>query len=247
MEKSERLPEAIPKAQSSLEPYIKPRQETSQIRRILASHLSLHVNPSTKFPISRPLSLVNTEVNTDAAPHGIRGIQREYLRYVRANVKAKEEYNKLRKEHQQAHGDHGSAIGLPDSSVPQDATSMDSFLDLVRQRKKHDRLRIFQDYVDMLVQKPAAATQYLDPQLILKDVESLPKVPPEVSNGSSRTRVSGEADLKELVDQLEKWFFVQRCFLTGSRSFLQKSRLITDWPLSVIRTEFKHLGRLVTS
>jgi len=94
MEDYDGLPEAFKKINRSLLLFIKQRQEVAQIRRILSSHLSGHLNVDGGLPVSRPLSLVDPTSSIDATPHGVRGVQKEYLRCVRANIKARKEYSK---------------------------------------------------------------------------------------------------------------------------------------------------------
>jgi hypothetical protein len=224
MENCNELPEALKKAIRSLEPFIKQRQEVAQIRRILSSHLSVHLNADGGLPVSRPLSLVDPTSNIDAAPHGVRGIQKEYLRCVRANIKARKEYSKANREHHTGLEAQGPSVGVRERSTSQEGieNSMESFLDLVRQRQKHERLRIIQDYIDMLSQKPAARLEHLDLQEVLKDVEMLPKVPPEVVNASSSNHMPDGKDLKELVDQLEKSVLRAKMLLRKEQKLLAK-------------------------
>ena len=223
----EGLPEALKKASRSLQPFIKQRQEVAEIRRILSSHLSVHLNADGGLPVSRPLSLVDPTSNIDATPHGVRGIQKEYLRCVRANIKARKEYSKASKDPNDGQEGQGPSVGVRERSVSQDDTgnTMESFLDLVRQRQKHERLRIIQDYIDMLSQKSAASVEHLDPQEVLKDVEMLPKVPPEVVNASSSGHLADKTDLKELVDQLEKSVLRAKMLLKKEQKLLAKVQI----------------------
>src|ERR1035438_2619361 len=99
MEDHHGLPEALKKASRSLQPFIKQRQEVTQIRKILSSHLGLHRNADGGLLVSRPLPLVDPISSIEATPHGVRGIQKEYLRCVRADIKARKEYSKASQEH----------------------------------------------------------------------------------------------------------------------------------------------------
>ncbi|KAJ5038760.1 uncharacterized protein L3040_006440 [Drepanopeziza brunnea f. sp. 'multigermtubi'] len=194
--------EPFTKATRSLGPYIKQRHEVAQIRRILASHLSSHVSQDGDHSLSRPISLVDTTCNVDIAPHGVRGLQKEYLRCVRANVKAQRDYAEISKQHRLGRDDE-YVKGLKETSTD-DVSCMESFLELVSQRQKYERLRIVQDYMDALAQKPAASAEHLDPQLVLQDVETLPKVPSEVLNSADTTQGLSGVNIEELVDQLAK-------------------------------------------
>lgn len=186
MDDDQGLLESLKRLQRSLGPYIKQRQEAAQIRRVLAFHLSSHVNQNGEVSLSRPLSLVDATCSVKSTPHGIRGLQKEYLRCLRANINAQKEYSEISKEHRHGREDDG-ASKLHDASTDDIGSSMESFVELVRQRQKHERLRIIQDYLDVLAQKPAANVEHLDPQTVLRDVDTLPRMPPEVLNGSGGT------------------------------------------------------------
>jgi len=216
------LPESLEKATHCLHPFIKKRKEAAQIRKILTSHLSVHLNVDGG---TRLLSLVDPTGSIDAVPHGVRGIQKEYLRCVRANIKARKEYSKASKDHHVLEEGQGFSVGKR-RTTSQDGTenSLRSFLDLVQQRQKHERLRITQDYIEMLSQKPAASVGHLDPHEVLKDVETLPKVPLEVINTSSSSHMSDGKHLSVLVDQLEKSVLRAKMLLQKEQKLLAKVR-----------------------
>jgi hypothetical protein len=213
------LPEPIEKAQKSLRAYIKQRQEAALIRRFLALHLNSYINHDQEALLPRPLSLLHLTSDVDSPAHGIRGLQKEYLRCAHANFKARKQYTAISREHRATlEGDN--AISKQDVSEP----PMECFIDTVKQRQKHERLRIHHDYVDTLSQKPVAASEHLDPSFVLKDVAALPKVPPEVFNGPSTLQVSGGTDLNALLDELEKSVLRAKLLLKREQKLLEKIR-----------------------
>lgn len=226
MQHIEDLPEAVKKSHHSLEPFIKQRQKVSQIRRVLALHLSSHISSQEGSPISTPLSLLDATSDVGPASNGVRGIRREYLRCVRANINARQEYEKIRRQHQlhirpeKHHLRRGSRDDSKEEGSPE--ISLDHFLDVVKYRRKHERLRILQDYLDMLAQKPAAAADHLDPRVVLKDVGSLPPVPTEVMINTGVPKESKRTDLNELVDQLEKSVLRAKMLLKKEQKLLAK-------------------------
>jgi hypothetical protein len=213
-----RQPEAFQQVQHSLEPYIKQRQEVERVRRILATHLKTYIDPAEAC--SRPLSIVEPTAATEAPSTGIRGIRRDYLRCIKANIVARQEYAKTVKEHQ--------LVTRPENRVTTgDAaaeTALDSFLDVVKNRSKHERLRIIQEYIDGLSQKPAAAPDHFDPAVVLKDAGSLPKVPSEVIDVSGSRQHLEETDLKELIDQLEHSVLRAKLLLKREQKLLAKMK-----------------------
>jgi len=217
MQDAENLPEVIRKAQRSLGSYIKQRQEASHIRRVLAALLDSTVGPNG-HPLPRPLSLVDASCSVESTPHGVRGLQKEYLRCVRTNINARTEYAQICKAHQTKGQAHASATRWDDAL----GNPMEDFLALVKQQQKHEVLCIIQDYVDMLSQKPTAAPEFLEPKEVLKDVESLPQVPPEILNVSGAQQQSGGVDLKDLVGQLEKSVLRTKLLLRREQKLLVK-------------------------
>ncbi|KAL2065088.1 hypothetical protein VTL71DRAFT_4228 [Oculimacula yallundae] len=221
MEQDPPFPEtAISKAQRSLGPYVKQRQEIARIRQVLASHLSSHVNQNGGSSLSRPLSLIGPTCEVDGTSQGVRGLQKEYLRCVRANAKAQSEYADISRQHRSEFEENNKKSDSTSVNGPTEPVGI--FVDLVSQRQKHERLRILQDYVDVLAQKPAATLDHLDPQMVLRDVEALPKMPSEVLNGSGPVQNPAAVDLKELVDQLEKSVLRAKMLLKREQNLLAK-------------------------
>jgi hypothetical protein len=202
MQEMQSLPESIQNVQRVLEPYIKPRQEVSKVRRILALHHGEAIS------ISQPLSLLEASCSIGATSSGIRGLRKEYLKCARASVKARQEYQHLSREHRLHNTSESQQYGrrLQSHSQAHDdpEVSLVSFLETVECRRKHARLRILQDYVDVLALKPAASTDYLNTNVVLKDFDALSPVPPDLMVAKSVHSKSTGTDLNELMQQLEK-------------------------------------------
>jgi hypothetical protein len=217
MQESDTIPDPLKKLQRSLKPYVKQRQEATHIRRVLAAHLNANLDPDG-HPAPRPLSLIDASCSAESTPHGIRGLQKEYLRCIRTNVNARREYDQISKAHKAEKQAHASAPRGNETG----GDSMETFLSLVKQQQKHEVLCIIQDYIDMLGQKPTAAAEYLDPKEVLKDVKSLPQVPPEVLHVSGGQQRSAGVDLKDLVDRLEKSLLGAKLLLKREQKLLAK-------------------------
>lgn len=229
-------PEPIKQVHLSLEPFIKSRHEALHIRRVLAAHLRSHVGVKEDCLVSQPLSLAGATLNGEVPSSGVRGIRRDYVRSIRANVKAKEQYENSKRGHQLKDRPQQSEVytGYVQEGPE---TILESFFDVVKCRRKHERLRIVQDYIDMLAQKPAAAASHLDPEVVLRDVESLPNVPKELMNYSRPHQEFERTDLKALVGQLEKSVLRAKLMLKKEQRFLAKikSDRLGASPVSVSR------------
>jgi len=226
MEPFKDIPEPLKEIGRSLGPYVKSRAEVERIRRMLAAHLSSHVNSHEESNISSPLSLLDATSSVDTPQNGVRGIRKEYLRCVKANIKAQIEYNKICKEHR-LHTDSDSpnlrGDNNDDSIVHDDSgVFLGSFLDTVKMGRKHERLRILQDYIDMLAQKPAATPNHFDPKVVLEDFGLLPKVPQDVMVVPGSHQNAERTDMRALVDQLEKSVLRAKLLLNKEQKFLAK-------------------------
>lgn len=220
MEEQKPLPDVFHQIQRSLDPYTKrTRQETAQIRRVLAVQLNSSLNPDGRA-LPRPLSLVDTSSSVETIPHGVRGLRKEYLRCVRANVNARREYIQ-NCETQKPKGVDQDGAALRNDAI---GDPVETFLSLIKQQQKHEVLCVVQDHIDMLSQKPAALPEFLDPKEVLKGVKSLPQVPPDVLNPAASQQRSGGLNLKDLVDQLEKSILRAKLLLKREQKLLAKVR-----------------------
>jgi hypothetical protein len=225
MQGNEYLPGALQEIHHSLEPYIKQRQEVIRIRQILAAHLSSHVHLKEGYPIFHPLSLVETSPNGESTLNSIRGLHKEYVRCLRTSIKARKEFAKTSKEHQLRTTSHHHSRGttLENSDAHDESRpTLATFIDVVKYRRKHARLRIVQDYVDMVSLKLPATTDHLSSRVMPRDVGSLPQVPPEVMGTAEKRQGSERTDLKDLVDQLEKAVLRAKLLFQREQKFLAK-------------------------
>jgi hypothetical protein len=216
------LPAALQQVQVSLEPYIKKRQDVSKIRQVLSSHLFTHLNSTDGPTVNRPLSLIEAACIVEPPTHGARGLQKEYLRCARANLKARTEYTVVSNEHRVTCNSQSDIQDV--QTEPNTSLGMEVFIHLNSQQQKHDCLCIIQDYIETMSQKPAAAAEHLNPKVALRDVESLPKVPSEVLDSTSASSNIQGVDLKVLVDQLEKSVLRAKLLLKREQKLLAKLR-----------------------
>lgn len=245
MQEYKDLPDSVQKTLHTLEPYIKPRQEVARIRQILAAHLSSHVNSKQGHPISLPLSLVDASADVEATATGVRGLQKEYIRCLRANIKARKEFAEASKKHQsnltsESHHPGGATRDNPEP-LNDPGPALDSFIDVVNYRRKHERLRIIQDYVDLVAQKPAARADRLDPGVVLKDIDALPQVPLDIMGTAEARQASERTDLQGLVDQLEKAVLRAKLLLKREQKLLTKIKTDDSAPKN---PSSSHGGRL---
>lgn len=180
--------------QTSLDPYIKPRQEAERIRHLLGTYLEIQLNQKSQISSNRPLSLLDAsdQVKLSSAS---RGLRREYLKCAQINIKARQEYE-LVKLQRVAEAQIQSTTGSP---------RLSQFLSLVKQRQKKARLTVLQDYIDRLTERSVNLEQRLDKLRLCGLSDVIPRLPKEViSIDSATNETNGGPSLQSLVPALER-------------------------------------------
>lgn len=223
---------AFAQAQDSLAPYIRSRKEASQIRQVLAAHLDSQLNPVAGHPQGPVLSLAHDSTSVKNTSGTIAGLRKEYLKALRANIRARREYDRVCNIYTLHNDDLTSRDVVPGSyysgaNLPSKSDQLDGYLVLVKERQQHERLRILQDYVDKVEQKSATATSYLDqtnPQL-----SGLPQVPVEiVASSASGVQELDHKALKDLIRGLEQAVLRAKVQLKNEKQLLEHVRAVNS-------------------
>lgn len=202
----------VERIQTALEPHVRSREEVAHIRRVLSLQLlsSLENGPQ---PVVLALSGAECTIKSTA---GVRGLQRDYLKALHANIKAKQDQDAVRQAGQE---DNTAATGALDGSgrLEEHATS-------VRLKRKQERLQAVEKYLELLGQKPAASPEFVRPEEIFKNSNRLPEVPKTVVNGFAVDSGSTKIDLKALIDRLEKAVLRSKLLLKKEEQLLEQVR-----------------------
>ncbi|KAK3335534.1 hypothetical protein B0T19DRAFT_436381 [Cercophora scortea] len=200
--------------QKILGPYIRPREEVAQIRRILALHLDSCLIKDA--PVTAPLALVEpSEVNLSTA----RGLHREYLEALSANRKARDEHDAYCQGPKgPRHDESASSSVIPASGD----TQLQAHLETLSLQKRQEKLQVIEKHLSQLKQKPAAAQDFLDPREIFKHSRSLPEIPSEIVNAISLDQTTSSTQLEELLDQLEKHVLQAKMLLKREEQLLEQ-------------------------
>lgn len=203
--------DSVQAIQKTLESYVRPREEAEHIWKILTLHLrSCYENG----PKASPLALADSDCIIKSTSE-VRGLQREYLKALHANIKAQREYEAVS---EQARADRPSAPGIFTS----DANRLEEHITNLKLRKKQEKLDALEKYLDILSQKPAAAPEFLQPEEIFKDARRLPEVPKTVVSSFTVDKDSTKTDLKALVDRLEKSVLRSKILLRKEEQLLEE-------------------------
>ncbi|KAF7545809.1 hypothetical protein G7Z17_g8880 [Cylindrodendrum hubeiense] len=201
------------KFQSTLEPFIKPREQVNYIRRVLALHLG---SCSHDGPIKQPVSLVDSSHDITVGSE-LKGIQREYIEALAANVVARRKYADVVQANP----------ARPSSPKEAPSSSLDFVEDriaLLKLQGKQERLHAVQKYLDLLIQKPAGSVEFLDPEDMFYSAGELPSVPKEVVNSLVAQQSGVKPDLKGQVAQLEKTVLRAKLLMRREEQLLRDAR-----------------------
>ncbi|KAF4455176.1 hypothetical protein F53441_2446 [Fusarium austroafricanum] len=198
--------------QKTLDPFIKPREQVNYIRRVLALHLG---SCSHDGPVKQPVSLADPTRDVTLDPSS-KGIYRDYIEALKANADARRKY------------EDAAQPNLRSASSSQEPSSSNELLEeqvsLLKLQAKQARLSAVQNHLDSLMQKPAAAPEYLDPEDVFHDAASRPSVPKEVVNSLVAQQSVKKADLTEQVAQLEKAVLRAKLLLRREEQLLRETK-----------------------
>lgn len=204
--------ETVERIQTALEPQVRSREEVSHIRRVLSLHL---LSSYENGPEPGALALPGPDCIIKSTA-GVRGLQRDYLRALHANVKAKQDQDAVRRVGQEGRLATTRAIDSP-GRLEEHVTS-------IKLKRKQERLQAVEKYLEVLGQKPAASPEFVRPDEIFKDSGRLPEVPKTVVSGFAVNSGSAKPDLKALVDRLEKAVLRSKLLLKKEEQLLEDVR-----------------------
>ncbi|POS70198.1 hypothetical protein DHEL01_v211411 [Diaporthe helianthi] len=204
--------ETVESIQAALEPRVRLREEMSHIRRVLALHL---LSSYENGPETGALALLGPDCIINSTT-GVRGVQRDYLKALHANIKAKQDQEVVRQAVQEGRPPRISATG--------NATRLEEHVTSIKLERKRARLQAVEKYLEALAQKPAAAPEFVQREEIFKDGHRLPDVPKTVVSGFAVNNGSAKPDLEALVDRLEKAVLRSKLLLKKEEQLLEDVR-----------------------
>ncbi|KAM5356179.1 hypothetical protein ACJ41O_002825 [Fusarium nematophilum] len=151
----------------------------------------------------------------------LKGIYREYVEALKAGVEARRKYDEV------------AQSNSPQASSSQEASLvandlLEDRVTLLKLQTKQDRLSSVQSHLDLLMQKPAAAPEFLEPEDMFRDAASLPPVPKEVVNSLIAQQSTKKADLTDQMAQLEKTVLRAKLLLRREEQLLRETRSNTQ-------------------
>ena len=159
----------IPSFAKPLAPYVKSRQEALRIRQVLTSYLRSHIaftgdDPDRPSPHAESHVALcppqDAVVDVKRIQSEFTGLRREYLEALQANVAA-------RKEYQSVSGDVTAKTNAKrkpkaDTVASDPASGLQGYLVLIRDRRRHAKLQVFQHYLQELKTRRAPEPDHFD-------------------------------------------------------------------------------------
>lgn len=169
--------------------------------------------------LSSPLALVQP-LRGVSVPGEARGLHKEYLKALNANISARAEYDKVHAEISRDAKSGSGGIGARTVSDPAISNPLEEHLVKIKLQRKEERLRTVEKHIALINQKPAASPNWLDPEEVFKNTRPLPDVPRDVVEGLALGETTDKADLRVLIDQLEKQVLRAKLLLKSEERLL---------------------------
>lgn len=208
----------LPPFAKPLAPYIKSRQEALRIRQALTVHLRSQIifaqdNPDhPDLHAQSHLSLCvpqDAVVDVKRIPSEFTGLRREYLQALKANIEAKKAYQSISEASQNP----------PAETTPSDPTSdLQAYLRLLRDRRKHAKLQVFQHYLQQLKTRNLPTPDDFESNENRGQHHVLPE---EFGDGQPKRSHAGES-LEELVHKLERAVIRAKAQLDQEKMLLEQ-------------------------
>ncbi|GAB1209811.1 hypothetical protein APSETT445_008592 [Aspergillus pseudonomiae] len=201
------IPAHIPAFAKPLAPYIKSRQEALRIRQVLTSYLRSQItfaddNPDHPNIHARShLSLCvpqDAVVDVKRIPSELTGLRKEYLQALQANVNARKEYRSV-SERYTSRMPQSQPNGGVDTHPVDPNSELQAYLELLRNRRQHAKLQVFQHYLEELKKRDIMKPEDFD-RVGCRSQQ--PALPPDLEEGQNGC--TPEDGIEGLMHNLER-------------------------------------------
>lgn len=220
-------PVRIPPFAKPLAPYIKPRQETLRIRQALTSYLRSFIvftdddaGQSNYLAQSHIALCAPTDavVNVKRIPSDITGLRKNYLEALQANVAARKDFASASEEIASKRRQRASRNRQSDADLKEPGAALRDYLMLLRDRRRHTKLQVFQHYLEEVVGRDGADLESLD----VPEDTSQQVLVSEGLEAEGPDPTGGDTDLEGLVHKLERAVVRSRAQLDREKQLLEE-------------------------
>ncbi|KAI0486242.1 hypothetical protein F4859DRAFT_469617 [Xylaria cf. heliscus] len=209
---------AAKRAREALERLLRPRGELIASRRAVIQDLARSLGQEQ---LSSPVFLIDPDkpISLSNPP---QGPQREFIEAIQKNIKLQKELSRLQDEHRAAASAATSATSAP-SSTRADAERelLEEQLECNRLGKELQRLEALNKCYKELDRQPAAALDFLDPNVMFQDCAPFPELPKELVEGFTKDQEAPDQEAQELVTRLRKATMRQKLILEHDQHKLE--------------------------
>ncbi|KKZ67870.1 hypothetical protein EMCG_06399 [[Emmonsia] crescens] len=143
--------------------YTKPRQEALRIRQALTLYLKTQIefagdSPGSHISLCAPHNATNVK---RVPPELNNGLRAQYLKALQANLAAKREYHDVLREIASQKQDMHSPTTARGEGLEKKGAELQTYLGLLRSRREHGKIQIFQHYLENLNRMEAGQAAYL--------------------------------------------------------------------------------------
>ncbi|CAI7633223.1 unnamed protein product [Penicillium discolor] len=215
----------IPPILKPLAPYVKSRQETLQIRQALTSYLRSFIvfdDQSSDHAQSHLALCASTDgvAEVKRIPTDLPGLRKDYLKVLAANVAARKEFASASENIASLRRQRATPNRPSDDAVLQEpGTELREYLALLRDRRRHTKLQVFQNYLEEIKTRDAGSLED-----VANDGEHM--LLPEADTDAGRN--GSETDLDELVHSLERAVVRARTQLDHQKQLFEKAKAQHD-------------------
>lgn len=218
-------PTHIPPILKPLAPYVKSRQETLQIRQALTFYLRSFIefdDQSSDHAQSHLALCASTDgvAEVKRIPTDLPGLGKDYLKALAANVAARKDFS-LASENVASLRRQRTTPNRPsdDADLQEPGTELREYLALLRDRRRHTKLQVFQNYLEEIKTRDAGSLED-----VANDGEHM--LLPEGDADAGRN--GSETDLDELVHSLERAVVRARTQLDRQKQLFEKAKAQHD-------------------
>ncbi|KAI0870751.1 hypothetical protein GGS24DRAFT_95792 [Hypoxylon argillaceum] len=209
---------AAQRAREAIERLLRPRGELIAEKRVMAQELSQSLGQEQ---LSSPIFLIDPDnpISLSDAPHEK---QVDFIEAVQRNIKLQRELSRLRTDHSAA---VSAATTAPSSSrADAERRLLEEQLECNRLDKERQRLEALNKCFEELDRQPAAAPDFLDPNIIFADCAPFPELPKELVEGFTKDQEAPDREAQEMVLRLRKATLRQKLVLEHDQRKLEELR-----------------------
>ncbi|KAI0447421.1 hypothetical protein F4803DRAFT_499622 [Xylaria telfairii] len=207
---------AAKRARGALERLLRPRGEVVAEKRAMVQELAQSLGQEQ---LRSPIFLVdpNTPISSSDTA---QGQQREFIEAIQNNIKLQKELSRLQAEHR-------AAVAAAAPSAPSSALAdaerglLEEQLECNLLGKERERLEALNKCYEELNLQPAAAPDFLDPNVMFQDCAPFPELPGELVEGFTKDQEAPDQEAQELVTRLRKATMRQKLILEHDQRKLE--------------------------